>query len=274
MPGAPEIQAIEDVMAAADGLGLEVMLIGAGARILLIDEPYGNSERQTHDRDFCVRVAGWGEYERLGQALLASGRFTRTKVPHRFTHGAGTMVDLVPFGGIEDGQGRIRFEGSGKVMNLRGTREALAAAKLLEIGQVRVRVVSEAGLVLLKLFAWDDRRELKDLQDIAAVLDHYDRNAAADDIFDRLAEELANDVITYDEAPACLLGLDLGLMAEPETRAELAAVLEELLAPEETVLNRLIRHHGEDEDDVQQTKIVGRFRAMLYGLRKAERPAA
>ena len=63
---------------AAGSLGIPFFVVGTTARDLIFELGYGlPSRRDTKDKDFGVRVASWGEFEKLKESLLTSGQFGR-----------------------------------------------------------------------------------------------------------------------------------------------------------------------------------------------------
>jgi predicted nucleotidyltransferase len=61
-------------------------------------------------------------------------------------------------------------------MNMAGFQEALSQAIVFD--DVAIPVVSLPAFIVLKLFAWNDRQQLKDQQDIEFVLRYYDDEEA------------------------------------------------------------------------------------------------
>lgn len=93
---AAEAAVLAEIVRAADAIGVEVLVIGAVARDILIRHVLGaRPERATRDVDVAVAVANWPAYDRLTSSLRRSGG-----VSHRFVvHGVD--VDIIPFGGVE-----------------------------------------------------------------------------------------------------------------------------------------------------------------------------
>lgn len=74
----------ETLSEAAGSLGTPFFVVGATARDLIFGLGHGlPSSRATLDKDFGVRVASWGEFERLKRLLLTNGLFKRTKQVQR-----------------------------------------------------------------------------------------------------------------------------------------------------------------------------------------------
>ena len=99
------VQLYRDINQQARSLGIDILVVGAMARDLVLVHGYGASiERGTRDVDFGVQVQGWGEFNQLRDALLASGYHTDDNHPHSFRFpaddGLPWPVDIVPFGDI------------------------------------------------------------------------------------------------------------------------------------------------------------------------------
>ncbi len=81
-------------------LNIPLLMVGAGARLLIFDRRFNIEGRTTKDWDFAVRLSSWESYLELSQIMSQEG-FRVTSVPHRFTHiTTGIELDLVPFGEI------------------------------------------------------------------------------------------------------------------------------------------------------------------------------
>ncbi|MDV3002761.1 MAG: hypothetical protein N5P05_004416 (plasmid) [Chroococcopsis gigantea SAG 12.99] len=103
MPSDKEKLAIADLFLICAKLSFPLMLVGAGARILIFDKPYGVTGRTTTDWDWGVKVASWSDFEILTREMTAppAALFKKTRVFHRFEHiVTKTLLDLIPFGEI------------------------------------------------------------------------------------------------------------------------------------------------------------------------------
>ena len=103
-------------------------------------------------------------------------------------------------------------------MAVQGFAEINTAAEEIAIPghDIILRSASLPGLVLLKFFAWHDRRETRDARNIATLLQKY--NSIIDDarIFE---DEALYRSLGYDtvKAGAALLGKDAAAIATPAT---------------------------------------------------------
>ncbi|PXF32482.1 hypothetical protein WH50_04140 [Pokkaliibacter plantistimulans] len=196
-------------------------LLQVRRRGILLFHVFGRDPgRQTKDIDTAIMVADWSEYQSVRSALVAAG-LTATREPHRLYHQpSGLPVDIIPFGGIASAEGEIAWPPEFEtVMSVAGFEEAFAAAITVELdGSTELKVCSMAGLALLKLVAWRERRQQsnKDASDFLTLLDQYPYLQR-----DRLWESfLPLEQLEYQEARigAFLLGYDVSALLSPVTR--------------------------------------------------------
>ncbi|MBD1888922.1 nucleotidyl transferase AbiEii/AbiGii toxin family protein [Coleofasciculus sp. FACHB-SPT9] len=221
---------LADIKAAVDSLELPMLIVGAGARLLIFDKQDKVQGRSTKDWDVAIPIASWSNFQTLSDRMTkgSSPRFSTTQLPHKFIHiGTKTEVDIVPFGGIGEPDQQIEWA-DGNQMNVMGLEEALIHASVETIDDLEFQVVNTPAFLVLKLFAWGDRQERtkKDLQDIDFILVHYSDD---DRVFDELAEELAEGQIEYLDAAIYLLGRDIRKIFRDETVVQLNALLERLV---------------------------------------------
>ena len=153
-------------------------------------------------------MKSWTLFKRLRNELTRSDApFRSSGAEHRFAHTSGTLVDLIPFGEIEEPEGVIRWPESQAVMTVIGFREADSHATRIELAPgVQVRVVTIPMLVILKLVAYEDRGKTDDLADVLFVLENFSRYELENRIFEELAEQLARGELPFEEAGAFLSG--------------------------------------------------------------------
>ena len=205
-------------------LGLDFFLVGAVARDLWLDTALDAApRRRTMDVDLAVLVSHEAQYEQLRTWLEtheqfhapASSAFCLIHEP------TGVQVDLMPFGGIADAEGRVRIAGKGLTsISVVGLAEVLTRAEPVRITEhITWQAVTLPGLVGLKLLAWDDRPEQrgKDGTDLRLILQHY-HALITDDIFHRhyelletLAVDAGHDLMRLTGIQ--VLGQELGTLA-------------------------------------------------------------
>jgi predicted nucleotidyltransferase len=230
MIGTEEKQVLAELIAIINALNLPMILVGAGARLLIFDRKFGQG-RGTKDWDIGISIDSWASYEKLRDNLIGgdSPCFKATKNLHKFIHiETNIEVDIVPFGKIGDPDQEIVWADSGNSMNVLGYNEALLYAKTASIDDLEIQVINIPAFVILKVFAWGDRGERtnKDLEDIEFILSKYKDD---DRVYDELAEELANEVVDFLDANIYLLGRDIYKILQAKTLVELNILLDKLI---------------------------------------------
>jgi predicted nucleotidyltransferase len=198
-------------------LELPIMLVGAGARILIFDRFY-KPGRFTEDLDIATQIPDWLTFDTVTQAMTQaeSALFQATQIPHRFQHiVTGKIIDVVPFGLISEPGQRLRWP-DGNEMNMAGFQEALSQAIVFD--DVAIPVVSLPAFIVLKLFAWNDRQQLKDQQDIEFVLRYYNDE-----------ESIYSGEVQLLHAAIYLLGKDIRAIFRSQTLAQLPPIFDALL---------------------------------------------
>lgn len=225
------LRVIAAVQAGAQAQRVEPLLVGAAARDLLLVHVHGQRVRRaTKDVDFAVALASWEAFEQLKAQLVQNHGFVddpSQKQRLKFTAeggGAGTTIDLVPFGeNLQVSHRGLLWPPEMEVyMTVSGFEEALGSAQLVELREdLQVKVASLAGLTILKLFAWGDRglRDSKDAVDLLTLMRSYgaagnfDRMTDPEQAFDRYLELDGDE----EKTGSWLLGLDCGRLASAET---------------------------------------------------------
>lgn len=149
-------------------------LIGAAAKDLQALRSGIRPVRYTNDIDFAIMVPDHPAYRDIMQDLMEQG-FHATRQPYRVIHTAtDTVVDVLPFGGIEE-QGTVRFGERDTQLVMLGFAEVLQQADALTMHDGRtLHVPPLPGMCLLKLLAFGDRPDRrKDLSDILGIIDQY-----------------------------------------------------------------------------------------------------
>jgi predicted nucleotidyltransferase len=231
-------RALRDVASGALALGIPFFLVGAFARDLLLELRYGlKTQRATNDVDFGIRVEGWDEFETLKRALVEIGRYSPD--PHqgqRLISEDGALIDIVPFGGVEDAKGNITWPPEyAIVMNALGFEEAFQHAVRVRLTpDLEVRVSSLAGLALMKLIAWDDRRENSDAKDLRFIISNYLQAGNEERVYGNKSEhsDLLDDekFVSVELTSARLLGRDVGMLLTDQSRQAVIRILEEQTA--------------------------------------------
>lgn len=237
---------IREVKNAVTGLGLDIFLVGATARIILLENVFGlHTGRATHDIDFAFAVENWDQFQAIKDRLTSTSGFEEVRgeaqrltckpanVEHRF------VVDLIPFGGLESSRNTIAWPPDMSIMmNVAGYRDVHASAVQVEVGPgIVISIASIPGLAILKLFAWVDRgrENPKDAIDLVTLLRQYNEAGNQDRVYEDAIAALEDVGYDIELAGAWLLGRDAFAMSSPETRGQLNAMFDE-----PSVMERLV----------------------------------
>lgn len=259
------IEVIRQVQQCAANLGINILLTGATAKIILLENVYGMSGgRATRDIDFAFAVENWQQFNEFKNRLISTGMFeAHPSIPHRVFFQSELVnhkltVDLLPFGEVEDNN-QIKWPPDmAVVMNVAGYRDALKSAISLEISEdLTISVISIAGLATLKLFAWADRNqtETKDANDFVLVARNYHQSGNNE----RIYEPKFTDVLTaveYDPelTGIWLLGHDVKLMCSDETKAQLLGLLSN--AKYQQLIEHMARELRHSEDPTKYAESI------------------
>lgn len=221
-----------------DGLlrreGIPYMLVGATARDLLLYHVYGHAvTRATYDLDYAILVDSWEQFNDVKNLLLTiEGFTTKGRNPQRLYYSLphtqfDTIIDIIPFGNLEKADRTIAWPPDADiVVNVAAFSDVFGSSIVIEIEPgLSIPVPSLAGLVILKLFAWLDRRDAKDVQDIRKILETYTDAGNVDRLYDEEPNEL--ELLGFDTvlAGAYLLGKDAQRMGNPELLRDLSTAL-------------------------------------------------
>ena len=150
--------------------------MGALVPELLLD---ARPARMTNDADVTVVVQSLADFETLKDRLADFG-FTRTRLPHRMQHRSGGLVDLLPFSESIAPDGRLQLE-EGFVFNMAGFGQVVPNALPTEIeGGPTLPLAPLPLYALLKLVAFSDRKQSKDLAGVSTALSTTSKTTNAD----------------------------------------------------------------------------------------------
>ena len=182
------VEVLQLVERIASALGIPYVVIGATARDLVLHHYYGaRIQRATQDVDFAIQVTDWSAFSTLTQALVKEG-YEATKMAHRFRSPTGGVVDIVPFGAVEDELATIAWPPASDIkMTVLGLEEALATSirvSLTEDAEPGIPVATPTSLTILKLIAWTERPpelRVKDARDFVYIIEGYAHIPAVQD---------------------------------------------------------------------------------------------
>jgi predicted nucleotidyltransferase len=192
--------------------GIDFYLVGATARDVWMRGVHGKlPKRATSDIDFGIMIKDSSVFDELKDYLIKLEGF----VPYKenafvLIWKDKTQVDLFPFGELEK-EGVATVRGTGFTsMSVEGFKEVFEeASEEIQTEDQRFRVCTLAGIVILKLIAWDDRPEVRgnDIDDIAEILKNYFHfNSEA--IFEHHSDLFGENEL--DEVAAHYLGREIG----------------------------------------------------------------
>jgi predicted nucleotidyltransferase len=212
-----ELRFLSDLIAdlRAEVPKIDVLLVGAMARDLLLFYAHRiKVVRATEDIDLAFALASWSHFEKLRTSLLGSDVFRpHPWGSHKLLYRSDVVVDLIPFGGLENPDGTISWPPHGDtVMSVLGFEEGFKSSidALLPSGQ-QVSVVSLPMLAVLKVLAWSERRTSaprRDSFDLMLVLQNYLDAGNTERLYSEAAHLLENPDFDYERAGAWLAGKD------------------------------------------------------------------
>jgi len=252
-----EVDVIRRVVRTATNLGItNLFIIGAQARDLILQYAYDVPvHRATNDIDFGIVVETWEEFAHLRDNLIGNDGFHA--YPHqqqRLIHQGGAIIDLVPFGNLERTKGLIAWPPDFAIeMSTVGFREAYASSINVRLANdLVVKVASLAGLALLKIVAWSNRRFERDAQDFGLIMRNYLDAGNSGRVYDVDGDcvDLLNEEFDYEMASARILGRDMSRILTEETHLVVERWLsEETNRQAQTFLAALVRNKGNYHGD-------------------------
>jgi len=215
--------------------GIDFYLVGAVARdVWMSGINKITPRRTTGDIDFAVLINDKGIYEELKEHLIQNESFQPThENAFVLLWKDKTEVDLLPFGTIEDEEGKVTVQGTGYTsIHVPGFSEVYAEG-LPEVelaNEHTFKFCTLPGIVVLKLIAWDDRPEARrdDIKDISDILNHF---------FEMYQEEIwSNHNDLFDDEKAELIHIAARVMGREMKKIAIRNA--RLLARMEGIINR------------------------------------
>jgi len=271
------LEVLRHVDGVARDLAVDYFVVGAMARDILLTGVFGLSAgRATRDVDLAVAMKDWQEFEAMKSRLVRAGAFgTDERIAQRlyclFGSGdTGYPVDLIPFGGVEQREGIIAWPPDGAmVMNVAGYGEAFASAILVEVEPgFAPRVVSLAGLAILKFIAWGERGagDSRDAIDLATLLRQYGAAGNADRLYGAEIGVLEAVSYDFDLAGARLLGMDAGRIVAPSTRKQIVTLFDDSARVDRLVLHLAQGLRAAQSALAEAGQLLAQFQAGFQGL--------
>lgn len=218
------IEILKIIVPLLDSAGVDYFIVGAIARDLgMLARGFDQTPaRKTKDVDLAVMVGTLPDYQALKEKVAALPDFEADeKEPYRFLFKGAYEVDFLPFGDINNEHGQVLLT-KAFVLEIPGFHEVGPWAVTIETEEgISLKVSSLSGVVLLKLFAWEDRPEReKDIQDIDYILKNF-YLISVEEIFEEDDDllELCKEEKYFEEAvSARFIGRQIGRMLESSPR--------------------------------------------------------
>lgn len=222
----PIVEILQEIADVAELSKVIFFVVGAWARDLVLSIGHGlQSKRMTEDLDLGIQVSDWNQYQQLVDGLIATGNFrANDRQRQRINYKDGFPVDIIPFGSLSDKNNNIVWPPDHAIkMNVMGFDEACEHAQLVRLRsqpELDIRIVTPAGLTLLKLIAWrtgDPQRRQKDAADLAFIISKYTDAGNEDRLYNDFIYVLEKYEFDTELAGAYLLGLDISQIGKRST---------------------------------------------------------
>jgi predicted nucleotidyltransferase len=121
-----------------------------------------------------------------------------------------TIIDIIPFGKLETAERTIAWPPDADVvMNVAAFSDVFEKSLRVQVRpDLIIPVASLPGFIVLKLFAWLDRHEGRDVQDIRRLIETYTDAGNVNRLYEEEADELERVGFDTTLAGAFLLGKD------------------------------------------------------------------
>jgi predicted nucleotidyltransferase len=213
---------------------IRYMLVGATARDLLLYHVFGQAvTRATYDLDFAILVDSWEQFAIVKQLFLDIPGFTdKGRNGQRLYYQPGgasfeTFIDIIPFGKLETAERTIVWPPDADVvMNVAAFSDVFENSLRAQLRPgLIIPVASLPGLIVLKLFAWLDRHEVRDVQDIRRLMETYTDAGNVNRLYEEEADELERVGFDTTLAGVYLLGKDARRITDENVRTRLSTSL-------------------------------------------------
>ncbi|MEK6900945.1 MAG: hypothetical protein AABX37_01235 [Nanoarchaeota archaeon] len=224
--------ALYAIKKAADSLNIPFFVVGASARDYIFEYCYNiKTPRMTTDIDLGVEVAGWGQFGKLTDSLLATGRFSATKEKHRFRFGT-VLVDILPFGAIADAHKRVVWPPDQEfIMSMLGFQEAYEYSIIVRLSkdpELDIKLPTLPGLALMKIISWNKKypERQKDAEDLLFIMHKYEDAGNGERLYGKEQDLLQEESFDTLLAGIRLLGRDMAKIANLDTVNEVKSILD------------------------------------------------
>jgi len=267
------LQVLVKVSEVADEHKIEVFVVGAAARDIILQEGYGlEPRRATVDIDFGIQVEDWVKFSELKSALIATRMFVECRSPQRLMFNNKLPVDIVPFGQISKPDDSILWPPEQDFkMSTMGFKEAYDNALTVELKsnpEFHMKLASLCGLTIMKIISWDEKypERTKDAFDLEYIMRKYIDAGNEERIFDEEMDLDDEEDIDYEYKSSRLLGRDVATISEPKTKEAVLTILEKQTGIQDRykLVEDMIRSNIGFEDSFEET--LGLLEAFKKGF--------
>ncbi|WP_113663999.1 nucleotidyl transferase AbiEii/AbiGii toxin family protein [Pedobacter nanyangensis] len=196
---------------AFDKFNIDFYLIGAFARDMWMNHLEElPSRRATRDIDFSLYIRDIEDFQKLKDYLEVNEGFVKGDEPYRLFSPDQTIVDLLPFGGIED-DGVVYLDGKKPIdISVFGNMQVLNNAAIISTENREFKICTLPGLCIMKLISASEKSDRlnKDMGDFYYILENY-FEIAGEKIFESPYEDLIDDNFVPKIASAKMLGREI-----------------------------------------------------------------
>jgi predicted nucleotidyltransferase len=138
-----------------------------------------------------------------------------------------TIIDIIPFGKLETAERTIVWPPDADVvMSMAAFSDVFENSLRVQVRPgLIIPVASLPGLIVLKLFAWLDRHEERDVQDIRRLIETYTDAGNVDRLYEEEDDELERVGFDTILAGAFLMGKDAQRISDENVRTRLSTSL-------------------------------------------------
>jgi predicted nucleotidyltransferase len=240
-------------------------LAGATAREIILRHIFGRPPgRRTLDVDLGIAVRDWDHFKVLKSTLIEQGGFLpHARMVQRLTYPSkpAVMVDLIPFGGVESAERTIAWPPEQDiVMRVTGFSDGLESAVPVRLDRnLVIPVVSLPVLLVLKLFAWIDRKhEKRDAPDIYTLLKEYGDAGNEDRLYGEELGLLEAEGYDFELAGARLIARDAARVVSQDTKRRTQEILASGALMEELTNQIIVSSARNDPEHIQRCESLVR----------------
>jgi predicted nucleotidyltransferase len=267
------VSALGRIHQISSSIGIPFFVVGATARDILLDVSHGiGSKRATIDIDIAVFIENWDQFERLKDELIRTTDFSPSRETQRLLFKKRLPVDIIPFGGVAEKGNIIEWPPDRSFkMSVAGFRECyqhVVQVKITDKPDLVIKVVSLAGLTILKLISWDENsgRRQKDASDLVFIIQNYLDAGNLERLFEEALDIVDSGDYNYEAGSARLLGRDISRIAFTTTMTKLIEILKRESQRKQGHRIAIDMLQGNRFAEKTYEEIIALFDALLKGM--------